>query len=192
VLKETLSAAGYTESTVQSSSLNNPNGVAVDGNGNIYVSDTGHDRVLKESPLTSGYLESTIASGLSLAADVALDGGGNVYISETDSRLILKVDFADPPSLTFAGTTVGSLSTDSPQTVTVENIGNAAMTFPFPRQAITPVSRRTLPYIAAGVRRAHWLAAAPFSQRRWRRVLPVGCPSALHQGRRVYLTATWF
>ncbi len=138
VLKETLSAAGYTESTVQSSSLNNPNGVAVDGNGNIYVSDTGHDRVLKESPSTSGYVESTIASGLSLPADVALDGGGNVYISDTSSRLILKVDFADPPSLTFAGTTVGSLSADSPQTVTVENIGNAAMTFPIPSTGNNP------------------------------------------------------
>jgi sugar lactone lactonase YvrE len=138
VLKETLSAAGYTESTVGSSSLSNPNGVAVDGNGNIYVSDTGHDRVLKESPSTSGYIESTIASGLSLPADVALDGGGNVYISETDSRLILKVDFADPPSLTFASTPVGSLSTDSPQTVTVENIGNAAMAFPIPPTGNNP------------------------------------------------------
>jgi sugar lactone lactonase YvrE len=138
VLKETLSAAGYTESTVESSSLNNPNGVAVDGNGNIYVSDTGHDRVLKESPLTSGYNESTIASGLSLPADVALDGDGNVYISDTSSRLILKVDLADPPSLTFAGTTVGSLSTDSPQTVIVENIGNAAMSFPIPSTGNNP------------------------------------------------------
>jgi hypothetical protein len=36
---------------------------------------------------------------------------------------------ADAPSLTFASTSVGSTSADSPQTVTVENVGNAALSF---------------------------------------------------------------
>ena len=41
-----------------------------------------------------------------------------------------KLDFADPPSLSFATTAEGSTSTDSPKTVTVENGGNATLTFP--------------------------------------------------------------
>ena len=36
---------------------------------------------------------------------------------------------ANPPSLSFASTNVGSTSSDSPKTVAVTNIGNASLTF---------------------------------------------------------------
>jgi streptogramin lyase len=136
VLEETPSAAGYTQKTVESSTLKNPNGVAVDGNGNVFISDTGNDRVLKESPSANGYIESAIGNGMGEPLDVAVDGSGNVYISVNSS--VVKLDLADPPSLTFASTSVGSTSSDSPQTVTVENVGNAALSFPIPSTGNNP------------------------------------------------------
>jgi hypothetical protein len=48
------------------------------------------------------------------------------------------IDVADPPPLSFASTTVGSTSTDSPQSVTVSNIGNAALQFPVPGSGTNP------------------------------------------------------
>ncbi len=42
------------------------------------------------------------------------------------------LDVADPPALVFASTNVGATSTDSPQTVTVENIGNADLSILVP------------------------------------------------------------
>jgi sugar lactone lactonase YvrE/uncharacterized membrane protein len=137
VLKESPLAGSYTQSTVESSSLNNPNGVAADGDGNIYISDTGNNRVLRESPSANGYVESTIGVA-SIPSDATVDGSGNVYISDTGNFRVFKEDFADAPSLSFASTAAGATSSDSPQTVTVENVGNAALTFPIPSAGNNP------------------------------------------------------
>ncbi len=56
---------------------------------------------------------------------MAVDGSGNVYIADTGNNEVLEVDFADPPSLTFAATDVGSAS--AAQDVTVLNLGNAPL-----------------------------------------------------------------
>jgi large repetitive protein len=60
---------------------------------------------------------------------VALDGSGNLYLANTFNQQVLKIDRADAPSLSFEPTRIGSTSTDSPKTVEVENIGNAALEF---------------------------------------------------------------
>ena len=139
VLKETLSGGSYIESTIASSGLSSPYGVAADGSGNVYIADTNNNRVLKETLSGGSYTESTIASsGLTNPWGVAVGGSGNVYISDTNNNRVLKEDFADPPTLSFATTTFGSTSTDSPKTVTVENIGNAVLTFPIPGTGTNP------------------------------------------------------
>jgi len=51
---------------------------------------------------------------------------------------VLKEDLADPPILSFAHTAVGATSKDSPKTVTVNNDGNAALTFPLPPTGNNP------------------------------------------------------
>jgi len=53
VIKETPTASGYVQSTVTdsitgSSYINPPRAAGVDGNGNLYINDTDHNRVLKE------------------------------------------------------------------------------------------------------------------------------------------------
>jgi hypothetical protein len=67
-----------------------------------------------------------------------VDGSGSVFIPDSDNNRVLKEDFAHPSSLSFASTAVGSTSTDSPQTVTLVNDGNAALTFPIPSTGKNP------------------------------------------------------
>ncbi|MGA2889399.1 MAG: choice-of-anchor D domain-containing protein [Terracidiphilus sp.] len=139
VFKETLSAGVYTESIVPTSGLVNPNGMAVDAMGNLYIADTENNQVLKETLSANSYVQSTIStSPLYWPIGVAVDGDGNVYIADSSDYRVLKEDLADPPSVTFASTAYGSTSSDSPQTITIENVGNAALTFPAPSTGNNP------------------------------------------------------
>jgi hypothetical protein len=137
VLKETLSGGVYTESTV-GSGMSIPYGLSVDGAGNLYVADTGNSRVLKETLSGGVYTQSTIGSGFSYPYDVAVDGFGNVYVADTDNNQVVKVDIADPPALTFAPTAVGSTSSDSPQMITISNIGNMNLILAVPSAGGNP------------------------------------------------------
>jgi len=48
IVKDTLTPSGYVQSTVPSSAIDWPWGVTVDQNGNVFINDTYHNRVLKE------------------------------------------------------------------------------------------------------------------------------------------------
>ena len=81
----------------------NPDGVAVDGSGNVYVADTGNSTIRR---ITSAGVVTTLAGtpGVSGSADgtgsaarfsgpqnVAVDGGGNVYVGDTFNQTIRKI-----------------------------------------------------------------------------------------------------
>jgi hypothetical protein len=69
------------ESRIESSSINSPLGVAVDGHGNIYIAQSGG--VLKEtlSPDGSAFSETVVASIQGVKqAGIAVDSAGNVYL----------------------------------------------------------------------------------------------------------------
>jgi sugar lactone lactonase YvrE len=120
--------------------LVSPYGVAVDGIGNLYITDVGTYRVLKETPPPRGigsYTQSVVPIDVVYPSAVAVDGNGNVYIADA-SALVVKADFDASPSLTFAPTAVGATSTDSPRTVTLENVGNAPLRFPMPATGDNP------------------------------------------------------
>jgi sugar lactone lactonase YvrE len=145
VLRETLSEGSYIQSVVANSATNGldgPYGVAADGNGNVYIADYGNNRVLKETLSAGSYTQSVIANaaadGLFHPGGVAADENGNVYIADWGDSRVLKEDFSDPPSLTFVTTDVGATSTDSPQTVTLQNIGSAPLSFPIPTTGSNP------------------------------------------------------
>ena len=124
VLKETPSQGSYIETAIADlSSVNLVYGLAVDGSGNVYTALNGG--VAKFTPTSNGYTQTNLAMTASPNA-VAVDGSGNVYAFNGGS--ILKLDVADPPSLTFATTSVNLTSTDSPQTVVFENAGTSALT----------------------------------------------------------------
>jgi len=139
VLKETPSAGAYVQSTLPISGMVQPYGVTVDGSGNVYIVDLSGNQVIKETLSDGNYIQSTVStSHLNLPTALAVDGGGNVYISDGSNMRVLKEEFADAPSLTFASTDFGSTSTDSPQTITVQNVGNAPLSFPVPSSGSNP------------------------------------------------------
>jgi sugar lactone lactonase YvrE len=83
VYKETLNAGSYMLSTIGTDALLDSLGVAVDGGGNIYVTDVGSShRVVKWTHSGTSYIESTIVSGLGYPWGVAVDGNGNVYVGD--------------------------------------------------------------------------------------------------------------
>jgi hypothetical protein len=104
-------------------------GVTLDALGNIYVADIGSNAVVKETLSAGAYSPSTI-SGLNGVIGVGVDASGNVYAGSDEANTVWKIDIADPPSLSFASTSYGATSSDSPKAVTTANIGNAPLTFP--------------------------------------------------------------
>jgi sugar lactone lactonase YvrE len=75
--------------------LNKPYGVAVDGNGFVYIADAQNSRVLKvpATDLTcSNAVDCTTAgNSLNSPSGVAVDGNGNVYIANTGNNQAVKV-----------------------------------------------------------------------------------------------------
>lgn len=95
-----------------------PEGVAVDGAGNIYVSERAGHRVRRVDARSgliatfagTGRRESSgdggpaAAAGVALPTDLALDAAGNLYIAEPAANRVRRVDAATGRIETFAGT----------------------------------------------------------------------------------------
>src|SRR5450631_754688 len=122
-------ASGGAQTTV-GSGLYYPLGVAVDGAGDVFIADFYNSRVV-EVPAGGG-AQTTVGSGLSYPTGVAVDGAGDVFIADFYGSRVVEVQRAQPPTLSFASTAVGSTSSDSPQSVTIQNVGNQ------PLNAVTP------------------------------------------------------
>jgi sugar lactone lactonase YvrE len=106
-----------------------PMDVAVDGTGNVYVVDDWGGGTAYEMPAgcASSSCVMTLGGGFNQPMGGGVDGAGNVYVVDWGNDAVKEITRATPPSLTFATTAVGSTSSDSPQNVTVANIGNAAL-----------------------------------------------------------------
>ena len=151
VLKETLSSGRYTESILSTSSLAYPFGVAVDAVGDVYVADSYNNRVLKEVYLSGSYVENTVpTSTLSAPCGIAVSGSGNVYIADTYNNRVLSENLSVPGALSFALAAAGSSSSDSPQTVVVQNNGNAILTFPIMNGVSNPSISSDFPLSSGG------------------------------------------
>jgi sugar lactone lactonase YvrE len=116
------------------SGLYNPSGVAVDGAGDVFVADFDYSRVLEVPYLGNGMYgpPTAVGIGISYPFDMALDGLGNVFIVDWGNSRVVEVQRAQPPTFSFASTQIGRTSSDSPQWLTVQNIGNQAL------NAVTP------------------------------------------------------
>ena len=68
--------------------LDEPNGVAVDSAGALYVADSANDRVVR---LAAGATRQTVLpfTGVDFPTDVAVDGAGVVYVTDSgNSRVV--------------------------------------------------------------------------------------------------------
>lgn len=95
------STSGYNDGPVAQAQFNLPNGIVVDANGTIYVSDEGNFVVRR---ITSNGNVSTVAGSCFGYADgsgasakfgnvrgIALDASGNIYVSDADNGKIRKI-----------------------------------------------------------------------------------------------------
>jgi streptogramin lyase len=137
-------SAGTADGTGTVARFNWPEGVAVDGTGDVYVADTGNNTIRKVTPSgvvttlagTAGLLGS--ADGTGAAAQfthpegVAVDGSGNVFVADAYNSTIRKITPTGVVT-TLAGTAGLSGSADGtgaaarfflPQGVAVDGSGN--------------------------------------------------------------------
>jgi len=92
--------------------LNQPWGLAFDRNGNLYVSNSGNNRILKSTP--SGNITTFAAVGLNNPRGLAFDSAGNLYVVNAGNGTISKF----PPS-GFIGTVFASGLT-SPTSIAIQ------------------------------------------------------------------------
>ncbi len=72
-----------------------PEGLATDGQGDVYVADTANDRIRKIDPagnVTTLAVDIGGSSGFDIFTGVALDPAGNVYVAALDDDVIWKID----------------------------------------------------------------------------------------------------
>jgi sugar lactone lactonase YvrE len=115
--------------------LSKPSGVSVDAVGNIYIADTGNQRIRQLGGGTIATIEGSGAQGyagdgglstgaiLNSPRSVALDAFGNLSIADRLNQLVRSGSL---PLLTFTSEEVGVAS--STQSVTLSNIGSASIT----------------------------------------------------------------
>ncbi|MGC9158604.1 MAG: hypothetical protein ACP5FH_06395, partial [Terracidiphilus sp.] len=104
-----------------------PTTVALDGAGDVYIADYNNSRVVEVTPAGASSVLNVGTPGgeeLNNLYGVAVDGAGDVYIGDKGNSRVVDLSQAQAVPLTFASTNVGSTSSDSPQDVTVQNIGN--------------------------------------------------------------------
>jgi hypothetical protein len=104
---------GYADGNGTAASFTGPSGVAVDGTGNVYVADTGNQKIrmitstgdvttLAGSGIYGGANGNGTAASFRSPSGVAVDGTGNVYVADTNNHLIRKIA-PNGDVTTFAG-----------------------------------------------------------------------------------------
>jgi sugar lactone lactonase YvrE len=96
--------SGDSPGPATSAKLRLPDALAFDA-GNLYVADSGNNRIRKISPAQDGnFVMSTfVATGLNSPDGIAFDGG-YLYIADSGSNRILKVDASGNNMTVYAGT----------------------------------------------------------------------------------------
>ena len=110
-----------------SAQLNSPRSVAVDAQGNVYIADTGNNRVRK---ITPGGVISTVTNALNDPEYVAVGFDGSLYVADTGNNRVLR--------LTASGSFNSVATVVKPAAVTVDRNGNVYVSESARISKITP------------------------------------------------------
>lgn len=119
-------AAGFSGdgAAATAATLNQPTGVAVDSNGNVYIADTNNHRIRE---ITAGLLTTVAgngeqtysgdgglatAAGLDSPSGIAVDAAFNLYIGDTQNQRVRMVTFSTGIIFTLIGTGVKGFNGD--------------------------------------------------------------------------------
>ncbi|CAN5504793.1 hypothetical protein BH10ACT2_BH10ACT2_10620 [soil metagenome] len=96
------SSAGFADGTGTDARFDEPDGIAVDSAGNLYIADVGNHRIRKITPAgvvttiagsTPGYLDGQGTSAqFNGPQGVAVDSAGNLYVSDSDNYRIRQIN----------------------------------------------------------------------------------------------------
>lgn len=118
-------APGFVDGTRTAAQFSAPGGIVVDGNGNVYVTDTGNNRI-RRIVVSTGVVTTLAGNsapgsndGTGVAAQfngpsgIALDGDGtNLYVADTYNNRIRKIELSTGVVSTLTGNSAGY--TDGP------------------------------------------------------------------------------
>jgi len=110
------STVSYTPTTTPAK----PQGIAVDGNGNMYVSDGTNGAVYKIDQAFSSEPPVTIASGFTNPTLVAVDNFSNVYIYDAGTTSIFKITYLGTQTTFLSSVTATGLAVDAAGDVYVQ------------------------------------------------------------------------
>lgn len=136
------STVGFADDTGNAAKFNAPNGVHAAPSGDLYVADSGNNRIRRVSPTgvvttLAGNGSSGLVDGPAASAEfnnpygVVIATDGTVYVADTSNNCIRKID-ANGNVSTFAGGGTAGFSDgvgnaakfNSPFSVTLDNVGN--------------------------------------------------------------------
>jgi uncharacterized protein (TIGR03437 family) len=95
--------------------LNTPFGVALDGAGNLYITDSMNNRVRR---LSAQGIITTVAEDLNEPSGIAIDNTGALYIADTGNNRIRRIDASGNAS------TVATPTLNAPRGVAIDAAGN--------------------------------------------------------------------
>ena len=114
---------GRLDTTSNGSQTNNPQGLALDTSGNIYLQDEQHHRVLKFN--SGGFFVRAFNTGIS-GSSIAIDRLGNLYVSDRNNARVVKIDPSSEQIVQTYGAGEGSNpgQLDHPHGVAVASTGD--------------------------------------------------------------------
>lgn len=107
-----------TLSAAATNPLNNPSGLAVASNGNLYVANTAANNVLVYSPAHAQLVAKTITAGISAPTAVAFDSRGNLWVANASNNSITEYG---PTGVQNSGNTI-TAGVSNPQAIAFDGI----------------------------------------------------------------------